>query len=310
MTREQNLLQQYIIYDRTDAVKVRKYFMKILILGVTGMLGNSMFRFLSSDEAFDVYATSRNNSVYSHFSKDLSTKLVTNVDVENHDSLVKVFNKIKPNIVINCIGLVKHLADANDPLKALPINSLLPHRLANLCELSGARLIHISTDCVFSGKKGNYKESDFVDCYDLYGRSKFLGEVDYPHAITLRTSIIGHELAGNRSLINWFLSSEGSVKGFEKAIYSGLPTVEIARIIRDVVLSNKELHGLYHVASNPINKLELLKLVAEIYNKKIDIIPSDELIIDRSLDATRFNEVTGYTPPEWKELVKRMWEFR
>ena len=283
--------------------------MKILILGVTGMLGNSICRFLSSDKKFDIFATARNNSARSYFSKDLSDKLITNVDVKNHDSLVEVFNKTKPDIVINCIGLVKQLTDANDPLKALPINSLLPHRLANLCKLTNSRLIHISTDCVFSGKKGNYKESDFPDCYDLYGRSKFLGEVDYPHAITLRTSIIGHELAGNRSLINWFLSAEGHVKGFEKAIYSGFPTVELARIIRDFVLPNKELHGLYHVASKPINKLELLKLVAEIYNKEIDIIPSDELVIDRSLDATSFNEVTGYAPPEWRELVKRMCEF-
>lgn len=283
--------------------------MKILILGVTGMLGNSMFRFLSKDNKLDVYATARSSSARSYFSKDLSDKLITNVDVENHDSLVEVFNKINPDVVINCIGLVKQLADANDPLKALPVNSLLPHRLANLCKLSDSRLIHISTDCVFSGKKGNYKESDFSDCYDLYGRSKFLGEVDYPHAITLRTSIIGHELAGNRSLINWFLSVEGHTKGFEKAIYSGFPTVELARIVQDFVLPNKELHGLYHVASKPINKLELLKLVAEIYNKEIDIIPSDELVIDRSLDATRFNEVMGYTPPDWRELVKRMYEF-
>ena len=284
--------------------------MKILILGVTGMLGNSMFRFLSSDKALDVYATARSQSAHSHFSKDLSSKLITGIDVENHDSLVEVLNKVKPDAVINCIGLVKQLADANDPLKALPINSLLPHRLARLCELTGSRFIHISTDCVFSGKKGNYKENDFSDCYDLYGRSKFLGEVDYPNAITLRTSIIGHELGGNRSLVDWFLSSEGSVKGFEKAIYSGFPTVELARIIKDFVLPNKELHGLYHVASKPINKLELLRLVAEIYDKKIEIMPSDELVIDRSLDATRFNEVTGYNPPEWRELVKRMCEFK
>ena len=284
--------------------------MKILILGATGMLGNSMLRFLGSDKKFNIFATARNNSARSYFSKDLSNKLITNVDVGNHDSLVEVFNKTKPDVVINCIGLVKQLADASDPLKALPVNSLLPHRLANLCKLANSRLIHISTDCVFSGEKGNYKESDFPDCHDLYGRSKFLGEVDYPYAVTLRTSIIGHELAGNRSLINWFLSAEGCVKGFEKAVYSGFPTVELARIIRDFVLPNEELHGLYHVASKPINKLELLKLVAEIYNKEIDIIPSDELVMDRSLDATSFNEMTGYTPPEWRELVKRMCEFR
>ncbi|ADE29854.1 dTDP-4-dehydrorhamnose reductase family protein [Rickettsia prowazekii] len=284
--------------------------MKILILGVTGMLGNSMFRFLTQDSKFNVCATARSNAASLYFSKDLTNKLITNVDVENHDSLVEVLNKTNPDVVINCIGLVKQLADVNDPLKALPINSLLPHRLANLCGLIGSRLIHISTDCVFSGKRGNYKESDFPDCNDLYGRSKFLGEVDYPHAITLRTSIIGHELASNRSLINWFLSTEGYVKGFTKAIYSGFPTVEFARIIRDFVLPNTELHGLYHVASHPINKFDLLKLVAEIYNKEIEIIPSDELIVERSLDSTRFNSITGYKPPEWRELVKRMYEFR
>lgn len=284
--------------------------MKILILGATGMLGNSMFRFLSIDKELDVSVTSRSSSACSYFSKDLADKIVPNVDVKNHDSLVEVLNKVKPNVVINCIGLVQQLADANDPLKALPINSLLPHRLAGLCKLVGSRLIHISTDCVFSGKKGNYNESDFPDCYDLYGRSKLLGEVDYSHTITLRTSIIGHELSGNRSLINWFLSSEGVVKGFRKAIYSGFPTVELARIIKDFVLPNKELHGLYHVASKPINKLELLKLVEEIYNKKIDIIPSDELVIDRSLNSTRFNKITGYNPPEWKELVKNMYDFQ
>lgn len=284
--------------------------MKILILGATGMLGNSIFRFLSADKELDVSVTSRSSSACSYFSKDLADKIVPNVDVENHDSLVEVLNKVKPNVVINCIGLVQQLADANNPLKALPINSLLPHRLAGLCKLVGSRLIHISTDCVFSGKQGNYNESDFPDCYDLYGHSKLLGEVDYPHTITLRTSIIGHELSGNRSLINWFLSSEGSVQGFRKAIYSGFPTVELARIIKDFVLPNKELHGLYHVASKPINKLELLKLLAEIYNKKIDIIPSDELVIDRSLNSTRFNKITGYNPPEWTELVKNMYNFQ
>lgn len=302
-------MQRYTIYVRNDAEIKVNLIMKILILGATGMLGNSMFRFLSTDKNLDIYATSRSSSARSYSSKDLADKIIPNVDVENQDLLVEVLNKVKPNVVINCIGLVKQLADANDPLKALPINSLLPHRLARLCELINARFINISTDCVFSGKKGNYKESDFPDCYDLYGRSKFLGEVDYPHAITLRTSIIGHELSGNRSLINWFLSSEKAVKGFEKAIYSGFPTIELARIIKDFVLTNKELHGLYHVASKPINKLELLKLVAEVYNKKIDIIPSDELVIDRSLDATRFNEITGYNPPEWRGLVKRMCEF-
>jgi len=284
--------------------------MKILILGVTGMLGNAMFRFIAEDPSYKVYGTARNSSTRRYFSEESSTQIIAPVDVENHDSLIKTFALVKPDIVVNCIGLVKQLADANDPLQALPINALLPHRLRVLCSATGARLIHISTDCVFSGTKGNYSESDFADANDLYGRSKFLGEVDYPNAITLRTSIIGHELYGHKSLLCWFLSEQNSVKGFTRAIFSGVPTIELARIVRDIVIPRPEMHGLYHVAAKPINKFDLLELIAKFYGKTIDIIPSNELVIDRSLNAERFNKSTGYTPPEWSELIQRMYEFK
>lgn len=284
--------------------------MKVMVLGVTGMLGNATFRFLSADPALEVYGTCRSNSARQYFSSDLSDRLIISINVENHDSLVSAFSKIQPDIVVNCVGLVKQLSDADDPLQAVPINTLLPHRLAALCQASNARLVHISTDCVFSGARGNYLESDFPDAYDLYGRSKLLGEVDYPHAITLRTSIIGHELSGHRSLIGWFLAQKNSTKGFSRAIFSGLPTVELARVIHDFVFPNPELHGLYHVASTPINKFELLKLVAQVYGKDIDIKPDDALVIDRSLNAQYFMDATGYVAPEWPELVQRMYEFK
>ena len=283
---------------------------KVLILGVTGMLGNAMFRLLSDDVSMMVYGTARTEKASQYFSGKLSGKLLPGVDVEHYDSLLKTFAAVRPNVVINCIGLVKQLADSRNPLQAVPINTLLPHRLATLCEMSGARLIHISTDCVFSGTKGNYLETDFPDADDLYGRSKLLGEVDYPHAITLRTSIIGHELSGQRSLVGWFLAQQQSVKGFTKAVFSGLPTVELARIVRDVVLPQSELNGLYHVAAQPINKFDLLKLVAKTYGKNIDIIPDETLVIDRSLNASRFKAATGYVPPEWPILIQRMYEFK
>ena len=212
--------------------------------------------------------------------------------------------------MINCIGIVKQLADANDPLYALPFNSLLPHRLANLCGVAGARLVHMSTDCVYSGSKGMYTEEDIPDATDLYGRSKLLGEVDYPHAITLRTSIIGHELIGARSLVCWFLEQSGCVSGFNRAVFSGLPTVEIARLIRDYVLPNPLLHGVYHVSSDPINKFDLLKLVAHIYGKNIQIEKNGDYEIDRSLDSVRFREETGYSPASWEDLIVSMHEFR
>lgn len=269
-----------------------------------------MFRALSENKSLDVYGSTRSGGARHHFAEELAHKIMPGIDVENHDSLVKVFAAVRPDAVVNCVGLVKQLSDANDPLLAVPINTLLPHRLAALCRATEARLVHISTDCVFSGAKGNYLESDFPDAYDLYGRSKLLGEVDYPHAITLRTSIIGHELFGQRSLVGWFLAQKHSVKGFTRAIFSGFPTVELARVVGDFVLPRPELHGLYHVAAKPINKFDLLKLIANTYGKDIEIIPSDELVIDRSLNAGRFKEATGYTAPEWPDLVRRMYEFK
>jgi dTDP-4-dehydrorhamnose reductase len=284
--------------------------MKILVLGVSGMLGNAMYRTLSKITEIDVFGTTRSSSVQCRFPAELTRKIISGVDVENQDSLARVFSEVKPQVVVNCIGLIKQLADANDPLQALPINAMLPHRLARLCELGGARLIHISTDCVFAGTQGNYRESDTADATDLYGRSKHLGEVTYPHTITLRTSIIGHELASSNALLGWFLAQEGQVKGYTRAVFSGLPTLELARVVSDVVLPMSELSGLYHVASAPISKYDLLKLIADVYGKKIEIKPDDTLVIDRSLNAERFKDATGYVAPPWQQLVRQMYEFK
>jgi dTDP-4-dehydrorhamnose reductase len=284
--------------------------MKVLVLGVSGMLGNAMFRKLSESQSMEVYGTARSAATQRFFPNELADRIVCNLDIENYDSLVRVLGEIKPQAVINCVGLVKQLADANDPLVALPINAVLPHRLARLCGIANARLIHVSTDCVFSGMRGNYRESDTPDARDLYGRSKLLGEVDYPHAVTLRTSIIGHELNSAHSLVGWFLAQNDHVKGYARAVFSGLPTVELAELVRDIVLPRNELHGVYHVASAPISKLELLRLVAKTYGKQITIEEDEDFIIDRSLDSERFQHVTGYKAPPWPMLVKKMFEFQ
>lgn len=284
--------------------------MKILILGITGMLGNAMFRFMGEDHNLNVYGTARNNGACRYFSEELSKQLIAPVNIENHDSLIKLFVTIRPDVVVNCIGLIKQLEDVNDYLQSLLINALLPHRLSIICQAIGSRFIHVSTDCVFSGSKGNYTESDFADANDLYGRSKLLGEVSYPNTITLRTSIIGHELSGGKSLIGWFLAQKNQVRGFVQAVFSGLPTIELARIVRDIVILRPDMCGLYHVAAKPINKYDLLRLVASTYKKTIEIIPSNELVIDRSLNAELFNKATGYAPPEWSELIQRMYKFQ
>ncbi|NPC55765.1 dTDP-4-dehydrorhamnose reductase family protein [Caenimonas soli] len=282
---------------------------KVLVLGASGMLGNAVLRLFGASDGYEVSGSVRSAAALRLLPEALRPRIVTGVDVENSDSLAALLARTRPDAVINCIGLVKQLAEADDPLAAIPINSLLPHRLARLCDVASARLVHVSTDCVFSGSKGMYLESDFPDANDLYGRSKYLGEVDYPHAVTLRTSIIGHELAGAHGLVGWFLAQQGGVKGFTKAVFSGLPTVELARVIRDHVLPHPELRGTYHVSAAPIDKFELLSLVAKAYGRDTEITPDARLVIDRSLDSTRFRQATGYQPPSWPELVRRMAEF-
>jgi len=285
--------------------------MKVLVFGVTGMLGSAVYRVFSQSDAYEAWGTLRSNNGKRYFSADSQSRLVSGVDVLDQDAVVSVLNQIRPNVVINCIGLIKQLAEANDPLSALPINAMLPHRLARLCELLGARLIHVSTDCVFSGCTGMYTEEAVSDANDLYGKSKFIGELhDQANAITLRTSIIGHELGSQYALIDWFLAQEGMVKGYAKAVFSGLPTIELARVMRDYVLPKPNLTGLYHVSAEPIDKLSLLKLVAKVYGKDIQITPDEYVQIDRSLNSTRFQQITGYVPPTWPELVKNMYEQR
>lgn len=280
--------------------------MKILVIGASGMIGSTVLRVLSEKKDWEVSGTVRDESVKRFFSTPIGEHLIAGVDVEHQDSLVKVLDQIRPNVVVNCAGLTKHKPEADDPLVSIPINTLMPHRLAGLCGLVGARLIHVSTDCVFSGEKGGYVEDDFADARDVYGKSKALGEVHYPHAITLRTSTIGHELQSQYGLLDWFLSQEGRCNGYTRAVFSGLPTVIFAQVIRDVVIPHTELSGLYHIAAKPIAKFDLLKMIAEVYGKTIDIVPDDTLVIDRSLDAKRFQLATGYAAPEWPELIELM----
>jgi dTDP-4-dehydrorhamnose reductase len=280
---------------------------KILILGVTGMLGHTLFTELSKSEDNDVYATARSlNGLSKYFLGELLKKIRTDVDAYNLDTVIRALASIQPDIVINCIGLIKQLPLANDPLNAITINAQFPHRLSLACCAAGARMIHISTDCVFDGKKGHYIENDIANATDLYGKTKFLGEVQYPHCVTIRTSIIGHELKGSYGLIDWFLNQKGKIRGFTKAIYTGFPTIEMARIIDEYVIPNSELSGLYQVSSEPISKYHLLKLVAQIYEKDIEIEPFDDFYSDRSLDSSKFRNITGYNPPSWVELIDKM----
>lgn len=265
------------------------------------MIGSAMLRVLSKNDAWHVVGAVRRPSV----KEGPRDRLVHGLDLANSDHLMKMIHMVLPDVVVNCAGLTKHIPEGNDPISAITINALLPHRLSEYCSLIGARLIHVSTDCVFSGAKGNYLEDDVPDATDTYGRTKVLGEVMGLNVLTLRTSTIGHEAGTKRGLLEWFLMQE-ACRGYRSFRFSGLPTVEFAKIVRDIVIPNQALTGLYHVGASPIDKFSLLQMVANEYGKDIQIEPNDEVCIDRSLNSAKFADATGYMAPTWQELIRVM----
>ena len=280
--------------------------MKVLVIGGSGMLGHKLVQILSGK--FDLWTTLRFDfSRYKSFGIFDERKTVCGVDIENFTMVEKVVADLKPAVIINAVGIIKQLPSAKNVIKTLNVNSIFPHQLGEISNQIKARLITISTDCVFNGKKGNYAETDVSDAEDLYGKSKYLGEVTSENCLTLRTSIIGRELNTEHSLVEWFLRNNGkSVKGYTKAIYTGFPTLTIAGIIGDLIENQPQLQGLYHVSSEPISKYELLKLVKDAYRVNIEIEPFNEFEIDRSLDSSRFRAATGFQPVSWGEMIKRM----
>jgi dTDP-4-dehydrorhamnose reductase len=280
--------------------------MRLCIVGGTGMLGHCLLRELS--KTHETWATLRhiNDSVLA-LPNVSPGRLFGDVDVLDYDSIVRAFARIRPDVVINCVGLIKQRKEARSPLASICVNAQLPHRLSLLCDVIGARLIHFSTDCVFSGSRGMYTEQDTPDASDLYGRTKLLGEItDQPHCLTLRTSLIGRELKTHFGLVEWFLAQHGSAKGYQRAIFSGFPTVIIATILRDYILPNSQLSGLYHLSADPISKYELLQLIKDACTKDIEIVPESHVVIDRSLNSDRFRAATRFEPLPWPDMVDEM----
>jgi dTDP-4-dehydrorhamnose reductase len=282
---------------------------RVLIVGATGMLGHTLLKLLSSRPQLMVFGTIRNRADLEIMPRALRSRIVPDVDASELGSVQEAIVECQASIVVNCVGVIKQRDESADPLVAIPINSVFPHQLARLCREAGARLVHVSTDCVFSGRKGGYSETDEPDAQDLYGRSKLLGEVHDPPSVTLRTSIIGHELRNGLGLLEWFLSQKETVAGFRRAIFSGLPAIELSRVIADFVLPNPALTGLYHLSTTPISKYDMLHLIRTEYGRQIEIRPDDTVAIDRSLDSTRFKTATGFVPPDWVALVRAMHRF-
>ncbi|MBQ1047989.1 SDR family oxidoreductase [Micromonospora sp. C51] len=273
---------------------------RVLVLGATGMLGHTLMRELHDIPGVEVHGTARSSD---GLPPTVAARVSTGIDVLAHGRVGRLLDQIGPDVVVNCVGVIKQRPEVQDAVHTVTVNALFPHQLAEECARRGMRLVHVSTDCVFSGDRGGYVETDIPDPPDLYGRSKLLGEVDRAPALTLRTSIIGHELSGHRSLVDWFLSQHGVVSGYTKAIYSGITTVEFARLLRSVVLPQENLTGLYHVAASPISKYELLRLVADAYDWTGDIVPHDAFVCDRSMNADALAQATGYRAPAWPNMI-------
>ena len=269
------------------------------------MLGHQLLRTLS--RSHDVRVTLRQESKsYAQLGLFNEQNSYSGVDVRITDRLIGVLTDFHPDTVINAVGVVKQRPYGLDPIPNLEINALLPHRLAAICSAIRASFIHISTDCVFSGRRGNYSELDEPDPIDVYGHSKLLGEVEGPRCVTLRTSIIGRELSRKSSLFEWFLAQTGQVQGFKKAIFSGFTTIELSRVIERLITHYPDATGSYHVSSYPISKYDLLNLIKDKLKLPVNIIPENTFECNRSLDSRRFREHFDYSPPAWNDMVDEL----
>ena len=280
--------------------------MTVLILGGAGMLGHKLVQVLRNE--FDVWSSVRGSAAaYASYGLLDANRILAGVDAHDFDTIVKAFAASRPAAVINCVGIIKQRPSASDPVLSLTINSLLPHRLQQLCRATGARLIHFSTDCVFSGRRGSYTEQDPSDAEDLYGRTKFLGETDGAGALTIRSSVVGRELSTTSGLVEWFLSQRGrTVRGYTRAIYSGFTTQRMGSIVRSILLEHPALCGTVQISSDPISKYELLGLLRDAYKVPVQIEPDESVRIDRSLDSSAFRAMAAFTPPSWRQMVEEM----
>ena len=279
--------------------------MRVLVLGGDGMLGHELFLYLRTRH--EARVTLRQPlAAYSAIGLFSAANAFAGVDVRASERLERVLAEFRPEAVVNAVGVVKQRPESEDAIVSIEVNALLPHRLAVSCRKAGARLIHLSTDCVFSGEKGGYSETDGPDPIDVYGRSKLLGEVSGEGALTLRTSMIGRGLYRKTSLVDWFLAQHGRVQGYRNAIFSGLTTRELSRVVGMLIEKHPQASGLYHVSAAPISKYELLMKLRGRLQAKVEIVPVDEPRIDRSLDSTRFRRVFGYRPPSWDEMLDEL----
>ena len=283
--------------------------MRVLILGVSGMLGHKLYQHLAPrfPETFGTLRGRIGDTAFRHVPAARRGRVFEQINAMEFARLRQLLNDVRPDVTLNCIGIIKQRPEAVQPISSITINSLLPHQLAGTINEIGGRLIHFSTDCVFSGRRGNYGEEDCSDAEDLYGRTKYLGEVRADHVVTLRTSMIGRELTHQLSLLEWFLSQIGrTIHGYSRVIYSGTTTNHLAGLVGEIIERFPRLSGLFHVATSPLSKYQLLCLLRDSLGLNVEIIPDGTVLCDRSLNGSKLSSALGYAAPSWRELIEEL----
>ena len=278
---------------------------RVLVVGGSGMLGHRLVLELAGRPGLDVHATVR-HPVPGPF-RAAGAVYHEGIDLSAGTALVaRVLADLRPDIVINAVGAIKQKDLATNIDQTYFLNGTLPHALASLNPNAAARVIHVSTDCVFQGDRGGYRQDETPDATDLYGRSKAVGELNYGGHLTLRTSIVGFELGGHLGLVSWFFKQPtGSrVHGYVNARYSGVTTGELSRTIAAAIVGNAPANGMWHVASEPISKFDLLSRINTAFALGHTLVPEEALRIDRTLNDAPWREATGTTRPSWDALVK------
>ncbi|MGZ3748340.1 MAG: dTDP-4-dehydrorhamnose reductase family protein [Pseudobdellovibrionaceae bacterium] len=281
----------------------------IVVLGCSGMLGHKLMQTISETTDYHVYGTVRttDSSRINKLPRNKNTTIVGNIDADNLNNLQKLLIETRPVAVVNCIGIVKQLPEGSQPIPSIKINSLLPHQLAEMSQKVGSRFFHFSTDCVYSGTKGFYNESDATDPQDLYGKSKAICEVGGPGCFTIRSSIIGPELDSHLGLFEWFCRQKGKrVKGYRNALYTGFTTAAMSRILIMLIEKFPEMSGVWNVASNPISKYEILCKINKVLNLGITIDEDQSYAMNRTLDGSKFQKATDFIPPSWDEMISQL----
>lgn len=286
--------------------------MRLLVVGATGMLGHMMCRVIGASSGHELFATTRRPLDPAHPLRQFlpPERWIPGIEVEREDALSPLLATVKPQVVLNCVGVIKQKKEAHAAIPSIRINSLFPYQLAEACSAAGAKLIHWSTDCVFSGQRGYYREEDAPDPVDLYGRSKLLGEVAMAPHLTIRGSLVGRELEPTASgLVEWFLSQRGqAIRGYTRAIFTGLTTFAMCQLVLALLEKRPELSGVYHVAAPPIAKSDLLSRLDRLLGTGTRISPDETFFCDRSLDGSRFAAETGIAIPDWDTMLAQLAE--